>query len=93
MSFESRLSRRKYAFVSATQYSPGAWGYRVEVEATEAHNHAKKKVQSILTLPRAPARVASTDAPGSTQNVKQRHTIMQRDVTQKKRDRVVTTLP
>ena len=30
----------------------------------------KKKVQSILTLPRAPARVASTDAPGSTQNVK-----------------------
>ena len=30
----------------------------------------KKKTQSILTLPRAPARVASTDAPGSTQDVK-----------------------
>ena len=34
------------------------------------HDGREKKVQSILTLPRAPARVASTDAPGSTQNVK-----------------------
>ena len=34
----------------------------------ETTTSRKKKVQSILTLPRAPARVTSTDAPGSTQN-------------------------